>query len=516
MSNRRKNLMDIRAILIQMRQGASDRRISRNLNIHRQTVKAYRQWAEAQGLLTGELPPIEALQRLAKETLTTSPPPQNRSSVEPYRELVKKLRREGVEIAAIWQRLQERGFSGGYAAVWRFVRNLEPTTPEATVRVETRPGEEAQVDFGYAGKMIDPATDRLRKTWAFVMVLSWSRHQYVEFVFDQKVATWLLCHRHAFEYFGGVPQRVVIDNLKAGVIRAHWDDPQVQHAYGECAEHYGFLISPNRPRTPQHKGKVEQGGVHYVKRNFLGGRTPTTVTQANADVRVWCETTAGLRIHGTTKEQPFVQFQEVEQAKLRPLPVAPYDIGVWKQVKLHRDCHVVFEGAFYSAPFRLIGQRLRVRGGLQQVRIYTQDYELIATHDRASQPGQRLTHPDHLPPEKLAGLQMDRKACRAAAEGIGPGTVQVVSAYLDEGVVDRLPTVRRLLKLRQTYGDAALEAACQRALRFGDGDYRTIKRILKEGLTDADDPQPIPARAEIFVRSVTELFGEDVGGASWN
>ena len=467
MSNRRKNLMDIRAILIQMRQGASDRRISRNLNIHRQTVKSYRQWAEAQGLLTGELPPIEALQRLAKETLTTSPPPQNRSSVAPYRELVEKLRDEGVEIAAIWQRLQERGFSGGYAAVWRFVRNLEPTTPEATVRVETRPGEEAQVDFGYAGKMIDPATDKLRKTWAFVMTLSWSRHQYVEFVFDQKVATWLLCHRHAFEYFGGVPQRVVIDNLKAGVIRPGWDDPQVQYAYAECAEHYDFLISPNRPRTPQHKGKVEQGGVHYVKRNFLGGRTPTTVTQANADVRVWCETTAGLRIHGTTKEQPLLRFQEVEQAKLRPLPPDLYDMGVWKQVKLHRDCHVVFEGSFYSAPFRLIGQRLRVRGGVQQVRIYTRNYELVATHDRAAQPGQRLTNPAHLPPEKLAGLQMDRKACRAMAEELGPGAAQVVNAYLDEGVIDRLPTARRLLKLRKSYGDEALEAACQRALRFG-------------------------------------------------
>ena len=289
-------------MLIQMRQGESDRRISRNLKVHRQTVKLYRQWAEAQGLLTGELPPIDVLQRLAKETLTTSPPPQNRSSVEPYREVVEKLRDEGVEIAAIWQRLQERGYPGGYTAVWRFVRKLEPTTPEATVRVETRPSEEAQVDFGYAGKMLDPATDKLRKTWAFVMTLSWSRHQYVEFVFDQKVATWLLCHRHAFEFFGGVPQRVVIDNLKAGITRASWDDPLVQYAYAECAEHYGFLISPNRPRTPQHKGKVEQGGVHYVKRNFLGGREPTTVTQANADVLIWCKTTAGLRIHGTTKK----------------------------------------------------------------------------------------------------------------------------------------------------------------------------------------------------------------------
>ena len=104
------------------------------------------------------------------------------------------------------------------------------------------------------------------------MTLSWSRHQYVEFVFDQKVATWLRCHVNAFAYLGGIPKRVVIDNLKAGITKACWEEPQVQHAYGECAEHYGFLIAPCRPATPQHKGKVEQGGVHYVKRNFLGGR----------------------------------------------------------------------------------------------------------------------------------------------------------------------------------------------------------------------------------------------------
>jgi len=516
MTHRRKSMMDIRAMLVQMRQGASDREISRNLNVHRQTVKSYRQWAQAQGLLTGELPDAAELQQWIQETLSTPLPPQNISTVEPYRALVVQLRREGVEIAAIWQRLRERGFEGGYAAVWRFVRRLEPRTPEATVRVETRPGEEAQVDFGYAGKMLDPATGKLRKTWAFVMTLSWSRHQYVEFVFDQKVATWLLCHRHAFEFFGGVPKRVVIDNLKAGIVRASWDDPQVQHAYGECAEHYGFLISPNRPRTPQHKGKVEQGGVHYVKRNFLGGRKPTSLHQANADVRVWCETTAGQRVHGTTKEQPIRRFQEVEQAQLQPLPAEPYDMGVWKQVKLHRDCHIVFEGAYYSAPFRLIGQTLRVRGGVRHVRIYTQDYELIATHERAQQPGQRLTHPDHLPPEKLAGLQMDRQACRAAAQEIGPGVMQVVSAYLDEGVVDRLPTARRLLKLREKYGDEALEAACQRGLRFGDASYRTVKRILKEGLTDADDPAPIVAPASTFVRSVADLFGKELEGVSWN
>jgi len=122
--------------------------------------------------------------------------------------------------------------------------------------------------------MIDPKTGKLRKTWAFVMTLSWSRHQYVEFVFDQTIETWLRCHRNAFEFFGGVPKKVVPDNLKAAIIKACWDEPQAQYSYRECAQHYGFRIAPCRPKTPGHKGKVEQGGVHYVKRNFLGGREP--------------------------------------------------------------------------------------------------------------------------------------------------------------------------------------------------------------------------------------------------
>ncbi len=260
--------MDIRELLRHIQAEPSDRAVQRATGAHRRTIQRYRTWAAAQGLLDRPLPPIDQLQRLIDQTLELPPPPQVVSSVEPYRTLVSQLRAEGTEIAAIWQRLKERDFTGSYAAVYRFVRTLEAHTPEAVVRVERTPGEEAQVDFGAAGRMVDPATGTLRKAWAFVMTLAWSRHQYVEFVFDQKVNTWLLLHRHAFEFFGGVPQRVVLDNLKAGITQAAWDDPQVQPAYRECAEHYGFLIAPCRPRTPQHKGKVEQGGVHYVTRRI--------------------------------------------------------------------------------------------------------------------------------------------------------------------------------------------------------------------------------------------------------
>ena len=514
MPQRRLTLMDIRELLLHIRSGSSDRQIQRDTGVGRRTVQRYRRWAEEQGLLEGPLPPTEALQALIAQTVPERTPPQNVSSVEPYRELVIKWRKEQVEMSAIHDRLRERGFSGSYMAVNRFVHSLEPIIPKATVRVERKPGEEAQIDFGYTGYMMDPQTGRLRKTWAFVMTLSWSRHQYAEFVFDQKVETWIRLHSHAFEFFQGVPQRVVIDNLKAAIIRACWNDPQVQYSYRECAEHCGFLIAPCRPRTPEHKGKVEQGGVHYVKRNFLGGRDATTITQANRDVRGWCLTTAGLRIHGTTKEKPLERFQQAEQACLKPLPPTPYDMAVWKRLKVKRDCYIEFDQAYYSVPFRLIEQRVWVCGGSRQVRIFNQKYELEATHERAQKPGERCTQLNHLPPEKVPGLVLARDSCLAEAALIGPATQEVVQAMLEDPVLDRLPTVGRLIRLRHRYDDRRLEAACRRALEYGDPNYGTIKGILAQKL---DQPELVVTSSVMtFARSNEELVGELAGATPWN
>jgi transposase len=509
--------MDIREILVHIRAGSSNRQIERDTKIDRRTIKRYKDWAKGQGLLEGPLSSLEELQVLADQTMPEQKPPQNVSSVEPYRRLVEKLVKENVEIAAIRCRLAEQGYGGSYQAVYRFVRRIKPRQPKATVRVERKPGEEGQVDFGYAGQMFDPESGKLRRTWAFVMTLSWSRHQYVEFVFDQKVETWLRLHRNALAFFGGVPERMVIDNLKAAIVKAVWDDPEVQQSYRDCAVHYGFLIAPCRPYTPEHKGKVEQGGVHYVKRNFLGGRKPTTITQANKDVLTWCNTTAGLRIHGTTKEKPLVRFQETEQARLKPLPETPYDMAVWKKVKLNRDCYVQFDNAYYSAPHRLIEQELWVCGGIQFVRIYTLKRKLLATHDRAQCPGERKTHLDHLPPELVPGLTRNRDDCLASAKEVGSATLQVVQSLLDDPVVDRLHTAGRLLNLRHKFGNERLEAACQRALRFDDPAYKTVKRILTHGLENQPLPDVVIApEATIFVRSAEELVGDLAGGESWN
>jgi hypothetical protein len=311
----------------------------------------------------------------------------------------------------------------------------------------------------------------------------------------------------------------VLDNLKAAILRACFDDPLVQQSYRECAEHYGFLISPCRPATPQHKGKVEQGGVHYVKRNFLGGRQPTTLTQANQDVRQWCNQTAGLRTHGTTKEKPLVRFQDVEQAKLKPLPEAHYDLAVWAEVIVPSDGHIVFDNAYYSVPLdQVAGTHLRVRGGAQQVVIYDLRHQWVTTHDRATQPGQRLTHANHLPPEKIQGLLLDREHCRAAANDIGPATAYIVNQLLDDKIVNRLRTAGRLLRLRERYGDQRLEAACAKALRYNEPAYTTVKRILAEGL-EAAPPAAEPTLTipvHTFARTAGELLGHLFGGVAWN
>lgn len=152
------------------------------------------------------------------------------------------------------------------------------------------------------------------------------------------------------------------------------------------------------------------------------------------------------------------------------------------------------------------------------MRIYSQDYQLLATHDRLDWPGERSTHPEHLPPEKLPGWLLDRAACREEAAAIGPSTAQVVDTLLGDPVVDRLPTVGKLLRLRRSYGDARLEAACRRALYFDDPAYQTIKRILREQLDDEplSEAPPIEVPARTFMRSVVDLVGNALGGVSWS
>lgn len=481
-------MIDIREIIRQLRNGRSHRQIGASVGVDHKTVGRYHRWAKAQGWLVPEsaLPEPETLQQ-AWDTTWGKLPAQNVTPLARYDAEIRALRQRGLSKQVVMRELGKHGeFDSSYSALCRHIRQLEGPGHEATVRVETSPGEETQVDFGAAGLMYDPATKRVRKAWAFVMTLSWSRHQYVQFVFDQRVETWLTLHRQAFEAFGGVPRRIKLDNLKAAIVKACLDDPQVQRAYRECAEHYGFVIAPCRVATPRHKGKVERG-VGYVAGNFLAGRdyaqAHENVQHANAEVRDWVRDVAGQRIHGTTRERPLQRFHETERANLQALPVRAYEAALWTTLQLHRDGYIVFEQSYYSAPFRLIGERLTVRATATTVQLYDPRHALVATHTRATQPGQRKTNAAHLPLGKAAGVRLETLTSltplQERAALLGPHVAQVIAALLEDRVVDKRRTVSRLLRLADQHSPAALEQACQRAVESGDPSPLSVRNWLK-------------------------------------
>jgi hypothetical protein len=181
-----------------------------------------------------------------------------------------------------------------------------------------------------------------------------------------------------------------------------------------------------------------------------------------------------------------------------------------------RDCYVVFNQAFYSVPFRLVGQAVHVRGGAADVRIYTTDWQLVATHQRATTAGERLTHPDHLPPTHRPGLLLGREMALDRATVIGPATEQVVRTLLDDTVVDRLRTVGRILQLAERVGAARLEAACVRALCYDAISHQAIKAILAQGLDHEPAPELPAPPAQTYVRDAHDLLGHLFGGVVWN
>jgi transposase len=507
MARRRFEMHHYRQALLRMRQGDSDRDIAAARIMGRRKAGHWRAVAAEQGWLEPAcaLPSDEAIaQALAPARRAAS----TVSSLEAHRAAVQQWLEQGVSGTAIHLALQRgHGWSGSYSAVRRLVAGLRQQLPaEVTCRLEFAPAEVAQVDFG-AGPFLMHPDGRRRRTWAFVMTLAHSRHQYVEFVWDQTVATWLGCHRRAFEWFAGVPERVVIDNAKCAITKACAQDPLVQRAYAECAEGYGFRIDPCPPHDPQKKGIVESG-VKYVKGNFLPLREFRDLPDLNEQARQWVMDIAGLRCHGTTRRRPLELFA-LERALLRLLPGVTPDLGTWHRVTVHKDCHVQFERMLYSAPFTLVGKVLWLRATDATAALY-EDYRHVCTHVRGQRPGQRVTLREHLPPQAQAFFAHDRQWCAEQAACVGASCLVLVQRLLSDQILERLRAAQGVLGLRKTYGAARLEAACARALAHDSPYYRTVKTILSTGADQQPALQPgTPAGyagATRFTRPAAELF----------
>jgi len=504
MARRRMSVADVKEILVAWDVGENISTIAERLGYSRPTVRKYTQAAIQAGLERGGgRRGEEEWERVARTAIARVARRRERGlatdAVAQYHDYLEQRVGE-VRLAVLHQRLRdEQELRVSWRTFYRYVAAHWPERLRGAARPTIRlddppPGDEAQVDFFYMGRWFDPEAERQRKLYAFLMTLGHSRHQFLYPCLAEDGDAWLAGHVAAFTFFNGSPRRVVPDNLTAGILRADRYDPRVNRAYGELTRYYGVLVDPARVRHPKDKAKVERN-VSYARASFFVGRTWDSLTALRADAVRWCLTTAGLRTHGTTGEQPVVAFGEREQAALQPLPAQPWEPVTWTTAKVQPDCHLRIGHASYSAPYRHIGQRLDVRVGARTVALYAGE-ELVTTHARAKRG--RVSRIEHYPLAGQVFLRGTPQALLEQAEAVGAETGLLARELLGRFTLGHLREVMALLRLRERYEDARLEQACRRARVSGDGRYRTVHRILERGL-DAlevdDDPPPQATRA---------------------
>lgn len=453
------------AIKALQQRGYSQRKIARELGIHRATVSRY---------LEGEPPPPDPSKCTTPSPGSKSRTDEGQSACEPYREFIEEKLALGLDAKRIWQDLvAERGFDHRYASVKRFVCKLRAKDPQRVWRVECGPGEEAQVDYGTVTNVIGGKKRRLQ---ILRVTLSHSRKGYTEAMFRQDTESFIRGLENAFRHFGGVPRVLVLDNLKAGVLKPDFYDPQLNPKFESFCTHYGVSALPTRPRTPEHKGKVESN-IRYVRNSALKGREFDSLADVNTHLCHWEKATADHRIHGTTRKQVGAHFQAVEKPALQPLPVDLFPSFVEAKRRGHRDGYVEFEKAYYEVPVEYISREVWVRSDGRLVRLFNQRLEHIATHPKL-EPG-RFSKTLGCTSGKEKLPQTTRYWKRRAAE-IGPETGKWAKGLIERRSEAGIRVLMGLIhQLHPQHGTEPLEKACAQARLHGQYRLAELRNWLE-------------------------------------
>lgn len=385
------------------------------------------------------------------------------------------LERHPYTAQQLLQQLRAKGYTGGYSILKEFVRQVRPVRKPAFLMLEFAPGECAQVDWGSFGSVAVGSTRR--RLSFFVMVLCHSRLMYVEFTVSQGMEQFLSAHRRAFEFIGGVPEKVMIDNLKIGVLRHPAGEPASFHPrYLDLAAHYGFRPVACNVAKGNEKGRVENG-VGYVKKNFLAGLDLPSFAAVNPAAVVWRDSIANLRLHGETHRKPLEHFAE-EKPRLRPLPVRPYDCAVVRPISANACCHVVLDTNRYSVPHLYASQKLTLKLYPEELLLYHHE-KLIATHPRSYDRRQLIRNPDH-----FRDLLTHRRNARTqtlllAFLALSPHA-EPYARKLEDKRLNAAHHIRRIVALSEIYGPAKLDRALQDALAFEAIGSEYIANLLEQ------------------------------------
>lgn len=401
----------------------------------------------------------------------------HRSILDRFRGKIIELMEQGLNGPRIYQELKGMGIEAAYPTLKHYIAKIRKRE-RIFIRVHTLPGEEAQVDFGYIGITRDN-NGKKRKTWVFNMRLSYSRLDYYEKVYDQRVETFIGCHIKALRYFGGIPEYVRIDNLKAAILEANFYEPIYQRMYKGFSEHYGFKPIPCRIYRPNDKGKVECG-IKYVKGNFFTGRIFRDGDDVDRQLKHWQENTCNSRIHGTTRKIPREVFEQEERHKLKALPLEEFKLHESGTRKVYHDCHIYVGYNYYSVPFEYVGKVVEIELTEELLKIYY-NYKEIAVHVRLEGKGNFRTQKSRYPEYKRYTETEYQERYQVKMAQIGEYAEQVFFRIIDERPNDWSRPVQGILSLIKRYPKEVVNLSCKRALAFGAYQYQTIKNICFNG-----------------------------------
>ncbi|MFI0156060.1 IS21 family transposase [Streptomyces lydicus] len=509
-------MVDIIEIYVHWYAGRSKSQVGASLGLDRKTIRKYVRPAEEAGITPGGPPMSEGdwaklitswFPELASRRLNQLTWPE----LEQHRDYVKSLL-STTTVTTIHQRLRdERKLKASLTAFRRWVHaNLPDETNRSQVTVlrdDVEPGSEAQVDYGFMGQWVNPGTGKRHRVWAFVMMLPCSRHMFVRPVLHMDQHAWTEAHVEAFRFFGGVPRRLVPDNLRTAVDKPDLYDPKINKAYAELATYYGTLADPARSLHPKDKPRVERP-MPYIRDSFWSGRHFTSLDHMRAEAIAWARTVAGRRkCRPLGGASPLSVFEAVEDKALLPLPDAPFVLVRWSTATVGPDIHIKVGRTLYSVPWKLIGRRVDVRSTATVVQVF-HDGDLVKTHAALDQ-GKRTDKNDY-PPEKIAFQMRTPMWCRTQASQVGDACREVIDQLLEVNALYRLRAAQGVLGLRKKYGDRRLESACTKALTVGDPSYRTIKGILIAGTETDPEPETGDAGAAAFLHGPQRLFAADI------
>lgn len=473
--------------------GWSLRRIEEETGVRRETISRYLKAAgidvraprrrrlqvdpKAASLVTPVSAPASkpASKATADLERNSNKPRGTASSCEAFRETIQGALDRGRNAKAIWQDLVTvNGYPGSYESVKRFCRKLRGTVSRAAhPTIVTEPGEEGQVDYGEGPMVRYPATGKYKRTRLFALTLGYSRKAVWLLRFKSSSKAWCELHEEAFRRLGGAPRTIILDNLKEGVIKPDFFDPELNPLYSSVLAHYGVVALPARVRHPDRKGKVESS-VGFAQATPLRGVRFETLEEAQAHLDEWSERWADPREHGTTKRIVSEAFAE-EQPSLIPLPAEPFRYFEYGERTVHLDGCIEVCASYYSAPPGWLGRKVTAQWNDWWVRLLDpQSGELLREHKRKPR-GWRTEHPSDKPRKTPATTVSLLERAKSAGASIGVLCGEIHAREKEAGV----RRIIGVLSLAKKHGATVTDQACQEALELGAPNYRFVRRWIE-------------------------------------